>query len=123
MEHTLTFPIGTFYIHNNYVKVVINEGETVNAESNQILVDIVEKYYVSKKFVYITHRINSYGVDTAVYKETSKIKNLVGFAVVSSKIAALFNAEIEKQFLNKPFETFTNLEDAIDWAESIVNSK
>jgi hypothetical protein len=123
MEHVLKLSIGTFYIHNNYLIVNINEGKTVNSESNTILKDIIKKYYASKKFVYITHRIHSYAVDTAVYLGTSKIKNLVGFAVVSSKIIALFNAEIERQFLKKPFEIFTNIEDAIDWAESIVEEK
>lgn len=120
MKKTLTLPIGTFYIYPNYLIVEINEGETVTAESNEILVDIANTYYNGKKFVYITNRIHSYAVDPAVYSKTSLIENLAGFAVVATNLISLSNAEIEKLFLSKPFESFTELNKAIDWAHSIT---
>ena len=120
MGHVIKHPIGTFKIYNNYLIVIINDGVTVTKESNKILEDLVQEYYSKKKFVYITHRVNSYAVDPVVYSKTSQIKNLVGFAVVANTRLALNNTEIEKLFLKKPFESFRNLNDAINWAQSIL---
>ena len=123
MEHTVNLPIGTFNIYDNYLVATMNEGSTVTKDSNKILEDLVEKYYPKKKFIYITHRVNSYAVDPAVYSKTSKIKNLAGFAVVANSRLALSNAEIEKLFLKKPFEIFRNLNDAINWAHAILKTE
>ncbi|WOD43842.1 hypothetical protein [Hwangdonia lutea] len=120
MKTTLTFSIATIDVYDNYVVSIIKEGVTVTMESNKILEDIAETYFPNKKFVYITHRINSYSVDPVNYTRTSKIENLAGFAVVSKNNVALSNAEIEKTFLKKPFAVFDNLDDAKDWAQSIV---
>ncbi|MFD1615141.1 hypothetical protein [Gelatiniphilus marinus] len=120
MKKTLTLSLGTFYIYSNYLVAEINRGETVTIESNELLEDIAQKYFGSKKFVYITHRINSYAVDPLTYTRTSQIKNLAGFAVVSKNYVALSNAEIEKIFLKKPVGLFSNLDEAIDWAQSIL---
>ncbi|WP_044626319.1 hypothetical protein [Neotamlana nanhaiensis] len=120
MITTIKIEIGNFYIYKNYLVVEMNEGITVTPDSNNILVDIVDTFYVDKNFVYITNRINSYAVDPSVYKQTSLIENLVGFAVVSTNSLSLSNAEIEKLFLNKPFELFTDIDEAITWAKSIL---
>ena len=55
------------------------------------------------------------------YFDISKIKTLVGFAIVSKDYTAKSNAEIEKLFLNKPLEVFDVLEDAITWAKSVLD--
>lgn len=123
MKKTLTLTTGTFFIHSNYIVAEINEGATITIESNQILENMARTYFPSKKFVYITHRINSYAVDPITYTRTSQIENLAGFAVVSKNIVALSNAEIEKIFLKKPFGSFNNLSEAIDWAQTILQSK
>ncbi len=73
-----------------------------------------------RPFVYITNRINSYSVDPQIYFETSKIKNLAGFAVVSKKYKAKSNAEIEKMFFSKPFEIFGDLDSAKKWATQLL---
>lgn len=104
MEDELKFDFCNMNIYDNYMVVVMNEGVTINPSHNKILLNIVDTYFNNKNFVYITHRINSYSVDPAIYFETSKIKNLVGFAVVSKDYKAKSNAEIEKLFFNKPFE-------------------
>ena len=120
MKKTLSLNIGTFYIHDNYLIAEIKEGTTINVDSNGILEDISKNYYASKKFVYITNRVNSYAVDPAVYIKTSEIENLIGFAVVANTRVALSNAEIERLFLKKPFEIFRELDKAKAWAESII---
>lgn len=120
MTDKLTFDFCEIHIYNQYMIVTINAGVTVGVHHNGTLTNIAETYYKNKPFVYITHRINSYAVDPAIYKETSKIKNLVGFCVVSKNYLAKSTAQIEKLFLDKPFEIFDTLEEAIDWSKSVV---
>ncbi len=115
--------LGFFKIYDTYLIVEMNEGVTITPDSNDALEEIADIYYPTKNFVYITHRKNSYAVDPAVYTRTSKIKNLVGFAVVSTKRIALSNAEIEKLFLSKPFEVFHKIEDAVKWANKICTNE
>ncbi len=100
----------------------MNEGVTITPTHNQTLIDVTATYFKDKPFVYITHRINSYAVDPKTYFDTSKISNLVGFAVVSKNFKAKSNAELEKIFFNKPFEIFNTLDEAIRWADTIICS-
>lgn len=122
MTDVLKYDFCTMHIYDNYMIVVINEGVTVTPEHNLVLLNVVDTYYKNTRFVYITHRLNSYAVNPAVYRETSKIKNLAGFCVVSGDYKAKRNAEIEKLFLNKPFEIFDTVEEAIVWANTITNT-
>ena len=98
-----------------------NEGEIVNFDKSNTITKNAVEFYGSSKFVYITNRVNSYSVDPSVYFDISKLKTLVGFAVVSKDYTAKSNAEIEKLFLNKPMEVFDVLEDAITWAKSVLD--
>jgi len=101
----------------------MNEGITVKPEHNNVLEKIANKYYSKKRFGYITHRIHSYSVDPRIYFETSKINNLVAFAVVSNQKINLMNTELEKKFFNKPFKHFNTLNDAIQWVEFHLNKE
>ena len=47
--------------------------------------------------------------------------NLKGFAVVTKTLLAKKNAEIEKLFLNKPFEIFSDIDEALSWAKSVID--
>ncbi len=114
--------IGNVTIYDQYLITVMHEGITVSIESNELLIDIANSYFKNKPFVYITHRKHSYAVDTAIYTETAKIQNLIGFAVVSTKGMAITNASIEKMFFSKPFEIFEDLEEAINWSKALCNS-
>lgn len=120
MGNQLNFPFGIISIHDNYVIGVMNEGATVTIDVNNAVLRIFDQYYKEKKFIYISHRLNSYAVDPNVYKRTAKIKNLAGIAIVSKNQMALKNAEIEKLFINIPFETFINLEEATQWAAKLI---
>lgn len=120
MKDFLKFDFCEMHIYEDYLVVVINEGITVLPKHNVILNNVVDTYFHKKEFVYITHRIHSYAVDPATYFETSKISNLKGFAVVSKDFKAKSNAEVERLFLNKPFEIFDTLENAVEWAETMV---
>lgn len=120
MEDELKFDFCDIQIYDNHMVTVMKEGVTITPDHNKVLLNIVDTYYNKKRFVYITHRLHSYSVNPAIYFETSKITNLAGFAVVSKDYKAKSNAEIEKLFLNKPFEVFNTLEEAVSWAGSLL---
>ncbi|WP_431157619.1 hypothetical protein [Winogradskyella poriferorum] len=120
MRDTLTLEFCHVSIFDNYIVVVMNEGVNLSPSDNYILLDIANDYFKDKPFVYITHRINSYSVDPQIYYETAKIKNLKGFAVVSSDYKAKRNAEVEKMFFSKPFGIFSELNEAYKWADERV---
>ena len=120
MIKSLKYPFCTIDIYSNYVISRINEGFHLTPDKNRILEDIANDYFKDKPFVYITHRINSYSVDPSIYLQTSKVKNLAGMAVVAEAPLSKGNAEVEKLFLKKPFEIFTDLNDAIEWVKSLI---
>ena len=122
MAKTLTYDFCTMTLYDDYLIVVINEGEHLIPSQNQILVDIAKTHYHNKPFVYITHRKYSYSVDPSIYLKTSKTPNLCGFAVVAEVPVSMANAQIEKLFLNKPFEIFTVIDDAINWAKGVISN-
>jgi len=119
MSKKITLPFGTVTLYSNYMVAVINEGITVDFDHNAILEDLAQTHFKSNKFVYITHRINSYSVDPNVYFKTSQIPNLMGFAVVLGDKIRLDNLEIEKMFLSKPLKSFNSLKKALDWADAL----
>ncbi|MGF1557142.1 hypothetical protein [Paucihalobacter sp.] len=114
----LNFCTITFY--DGYMLVVMNEGVSVTAKLQDVLVEKALDYYHKKPFVYLTHRINSYSVDPSIYFETSKLETLAGFGVIAKDYKAKINAEIEKLFLKKPFRIFEELDEAISWAKSLI---
>ncbi len=117
MIKVFDFCILKFY--DNYVISIINEGVTVSKEISDKISEAAINYYQGKHFVYISHRIHSYSVDPHIYKDVSKIKNLAGFVVVSDTINSIKSALLEKIFLDKPFQIFSNLEDGILWANNV----
>jgi len=123
MNKILKYPFGEIFIYTNYLIAYMKEGVTITANLNDVLLDIVESYYPSNNFVYITHRVNSYAVDPSIYLKTSKIKNLIGFAIVFGSEFSINNIDIERIFLNKPFEFFYNLDEAIIWANQLCNKE
>ena len=122
LETILKLKFCTLKFYNNYVIAVINEGEHVDHKINQKLINIMDQHYKTP-FVYITHRIHSYSVDPNIYPKTTTTKNLIGFAVVSEDYVSKNNAKIERLFFGKPFEVFTELNDAIIWAEDLVKNE
>nr|WP_321228218.1 hypothetical protein [uncultured Psychroserpens sp.] len=121
MTNSITLDFCEIHLYEHYMIVTVNAGVNMTMYHNTTLKQVADAHFRNKPFVYITHRVNSYSVDPAVYKETSKINNLVGFCVVSKNYMAKTTAQIEKLFLNnKPFEIFNDLAQAIEWANSVA---
>lgn len=119
LETILKLNFCTLSFYDSYVIAVINEGEHIDHEINQKLINIMDEHYETP-YVYITHRIHSYSVDPHVYPKTTTAKNLTGFAVVSDDYVSKNNAKIERLFFGKPFEIFSELDDAITWAKNLI---
>lgn len=117
MIKILDFCILKFF--DKYVISEINEDVRLTVEKSNLMAKIATDYYENKPFVYITNRIHDYSVDPEVYKEISKMESLAGFVVVSNTKGSIKHALFEKIFLDKPFQIFNNLDDAILWAENI----
>ncbi|AXO78990.1 hypothetical protein DZC78_00845 [Olleya aquimaris] len=112
----------TLLVSDNVIISEINEGVHMNKKHATQIIKFVLDVFGDRPHVYISNRIHSYSVDTIVYSDVSKVKSLVGFAVVSNTLAAR-NAEIERLFLNKPFEIFSKLEEATTWANQILKNQ
>lgn len=122
MNTTLKYDFCEIEIHDNYLIAVMFEGINLTPDKNDILLNIATKYFKNSYFGYITNRINSYSVDPSIYLESSKIENLVSFAIVSAKQINITNSQIEKLFFKKPFKQFYTLREAIKWTEKNVSN-
>lgn len=120
MSITLNHPYGSVSVYDNYIISVFNEGITVTPETNDTILNLIKPYFPNKKYVYIANRKYSYAVDPAVYSHISKNENLKGIAVVSSNRIALNNAELERLFIDKPFNVFYTIEEAEKWAQELA---
>jgi len=123
MSKSLSYIFCDVDVDDYYMVVVMKPGVHITPNHNKILEDIVNTYFYDKPFVYLTHRKHSYSVDPAIYLETAKIENMAGFGVIAKVPVSSGNAEIEKLFLNKPFEIFTDLDKAIVWAKHIIKNE
>jgi hypothetical protein len=105
--------------YDKYVISIVNSGVNLSLEKSRELTDYILKHYGNKPFIYVSHRIHSYAVDPNIYRESSLVENLIGFAFVSENKAALNNAKFEKEFLDKPIGIFNTIEETIPWINKI----
>lgn len=119
----LTYDFGEIEVYDDFLVAKMKEGITVKPEYNSILEELAKDLFENRCFGYITYRKNSYAVDPRIYLKTSKIPNLVGFAVVTKRKHAKDAAKVERLFFEKPFEYFENLADAKKWIQKKVQEK
>jgi len=107
-------------IYENHAVTTINEGVIISPDQNKVFLQIVDKHYRNRPFVYISNRINSYSVNPIVYLETAKVPNLIGFAVVSQDPNQQMLTKVEKTFLGKEFHLFESLQAALIWKDEVL---
>ncbi len=107
-------------LHRDCVIATMKEGITVMPEYNDILVLLSQAYFKNRPFMYITNRKNSYSVNPMIYVETTKISNLIGFAVVSDEPIKKAMASFEELFFGKHFEVFQDMEEALEWKDKMM---
>ncbi|WP_378187095.1 hypothetical protein ACE939_01930 [Aquimarina sp. W85] len=120
--HTCDLKIGKFYFYKNFVISEIKESAVVAFEEAEKLFEFCNYYYGKKTpFVYLAHRINSYSfVPTDHFKSTNLFPNLKGYGVIVYTVTQKRTAELEKSFMNKKMKIFENLNEAIQWADSLT---
>ncbi len=120
VEHNLE--VGKFLFYNNIMVSEFYEGVHVTKENAAEVILITQQIYGDyKPFVYISHRLNSYSMDTMGYKEVAEMfPNFKGFAIVSQNKYRRMLASLEKLFIKKPIGVFDNMDSAFFWAEKLL---
>ncbi len=114
------------FVFDDFLIKQVKEGVVINLEETDALRKVLEDNFKNKNVAYISNRVTSYSVNPLVYKEISKISNLVAIAIIPNNPLMKSNAEYEKQFFDKPFGVFDSLDKAIKWVHKILadeNSK
>lgn len=122
-EHILD--IGKFTFYPNIIVCEIKEGIHVDFENSAYPIQIAQMILGSEKpAVYISHRTNSYSWNPVNYREVIELfPNFSGFAIVSENKRRRMIAHLERLFIKKPIRVFENIDDAIDWAQKLIESK
>lgn len=109
--------------HREYVLSKPHEGKVLEREQVAYLVKVCQDFYSRKPYVYLSYRINDYNVNPTVYINLEKVKNLLGIGIVCKKASSLNMAKFEKKFSKLPYEIFTELKPAREWAKKMVEEK
>ncbi|MDT0687802.1 hypothetical protein [Autumnicola psychrophila] len=121
VAHKIELDFTTLEFFSKYVISNLKEDRSVEKEEANTLSKICTDYYGTKRFVYISHRINKCNVDPTVYiSNMPKEGQLRGIAVVAANTPAIKSAKFERLFATFEFEIFTELDDAIEWAQELM---
>ena len=101
------------FVFENYLINQIKEGETVVVEHDQTLRAMKDKHFKDRKMVYTANRVNSYSVNPLVYLKGDEIDNLKAICRVTDSAMNWNTALYENKFSSKPFEIFSNMNEAI----------
>jgi len=93
--------------------------DVVTKEGAKELIQTANKHFRNKPFVLISDRKNSFNVDSSAYKFINP-KKIVGIALVSLNEKVKNDAFEKQKLYDGAFGFFTNIEDAVDWAKTVV---
>ncbi|MFC7357450.1 hypothetical protein ACFQO1_07110 [Jejudonia soesokkakensis] len=122
LKKKLQTELGTLHFFDKLVVLEINSGITLSYKNGASLLAKGISVMGLKPFVLISNRINSYAVDPNDYTYLQKIPTLKGIAIVYHNETSKKNAELEKNFFQKPFKAFSCMEDAVVWSKSILET-
>jgi len=108
------------FIYDNLLVLEATEGTTLCYSNGFSLLLKCLSVLGNKPWFLISHRINSYSVNPNDYKYLQKVPTLKGIAIVYINEQTRKSAELEKSFFNKPYEVFTNIEDACKWGFELL---
>ena len=120
LRDTLTTELGTIQIYNNLIVMEAKEDALLSIRTGLFILLKVIQIVGTRPVVYISNRVNSYSVDPNDYKYLEMIPTLKGIAVVKHDPVGIGAIELERWFYNKPFSVFESMEDAVSWAQEIL---
>lgn len=106
---------------DNYVIAEAKEGAVINNEEVKKSLKIVFEHFNGKEFTLISHRRNNYVLNIDVYT-LRLMKKVRAMAVVSKDSMVREKAIAEQSHFDQSFAFFTDLEEAIGWAESVFTA-
>lgn len=104
-------------IYDRYAIFKMFENSILDNEHFTFVSKKLKKHYNNNPFVLIADRTFHYKIDFSVYKKRN-LKNIKGYAIVSTKEEEKDRALKEQPFFKNSFALFENLDDAQSWAES-----
>lgn len=121
VRETIETEIGTIYFYDNLVVMEAKPNISLSIKNGLFILFRGIKMIGLRPVVYISNRVNDYAVDPNDYRFLEMVPNLKGIAIVTYNETSRQIAELESEFVRKPFATFTNLEHAKLWAIAILN--
>jgi len=86
-------------------------------EKASVIREQLSNHFKSKDFVLISNRDKEHTVSPEVYKQ-GQLDNMKGLAIVSHNVSERNRAINEQSLYKNSFVFFTNLDEAISWAET-----
>ncbi|RZS99743.1 thymidylate synthase [Aquimarina brevivitae] len=96
-----------------------NDG-AITVETAMEITNLLKEHYNGEQFILIANRTSHHAIDLNVYRGKI-LKNMIGFAIVSSDPLEKERATAEQSLWQGSFTFFTKLEDATSWAESFFS--
>ena len=121
----ISLPYTHLEFFDSFVISTFKEDQVLDKEKVEELRTIFYDHFNHNKFVYISNRKNKYNVNPVIYIDLIQREILLGMAIIINEIDGALNANFEKQFATVPFEMFYTREEAVAWANRILdeNSK
>jgi len=115
--------IASVYFYNNCIAVVeIAEGKNLNVATGSSLLMKGLMILKNRPWVYISNRVNDYSVQLTDYDVLHRIPTLKALGI-ARHVATETDPLLESMFCRKPFNMFTELEEALRWGEHILNEE
>lgn len=118
------YPFGNVFVFKGFVISEINEGETINWDSQaKLIADDVSTFLDTDgaDIIYISNRINSYSVVALDWLKFFKHSyTLKAYCIVSQNKIGILNAIVERLFFTKKIKHFSNLYEAVNFVKKGV---
>ena len=118
MEALYKTPHGPMECYANYL-VFRLEGDGISGKAAKEILAYAYDHYGTRKFVFIANREFASTIDPKAYTAINPDK-MVGLAIVSAEDTVRQEAIQEQELFEGAFSYFKTVEEAIDWANTVV---
>jgi hypothetical protein len=109
-------------IDEHIVLFEANPSVVIDKQAAQSFYDGIEQH-VTDNYSLIIHRKHKYQLlRMEVFSVINSRERLLGLAIVAANDTAKKMAEMESPLCQKPFSTFSNVDDAVTWIKDLHNN-